>query len=92
MPKDDPAFDVEEKTCRGCGALYIAQWPAHCLLGYTTSARSRIEGVPIPEDPDDTIEIPPSRIIYGVIMPVEECPGPVTAEDVPSLPRRWESH
>lgn len=86
----DPAVHTDEKTCEGCAAMYLANWPAHCLLGYTTQARSRIEGVPIPEDLDDPIYIPSSRVVYGLIMPCEPCPGPVIEEDVAVAPRRWE--
>lgn len=89
MPRD-PAFPTDGKTCAGCGALYIAKWPAHCLLGYTTSARIRIEGVPVPDDPDDPVFIPMTRIVYGTIAPAEPCPGPVSAEDVAGLPKQWE--
>ena len=79
------------ETCTGCHALYMAKWPHHCLLGYTTASRSRIVGVPAPVDPDDPVFIPHSRIDYLSTEPSEDCPGPVTESEFPSMPRRWEA-
>lgn len=79
-------------TCVGCHALYLGTWPRYCLLGYITSSATRLVGVPVPEDPDEPVFIPGSRIDYLETKPGEECPGPVTEEQFASTRRAWETH